>query len=38
VKAKIINDETIYQLSAGGQHVLYTAYSKNKKPTIKLDD
>jgi len=29
VKSKIINEETVYDLASGGQHVVYTAHENS---------
>lgn len=41
MRNKIINDEIIDEISAGGQHVLYTAYEKTEsksRPNVVLDE
>ena len=40
MRTKIINDEIIEEIQAGGQHVLYTAYEKTEskvRPNVGLD-
>jgi hypothetical protein len=40
VRNKIINDEIIEEMQAGGQHVLYTAYEKTEnkfRPSTALE-